>query len=256
VVDPVGIPPLDVERQETPMSWSTRQLAELAGTTLKTVRHYHEVGLLEEPQRSANGYKRYQVDHLIRLLRIKRLVDLGVPLSQVTAIARADADPEKALLIVDAELASSIERLQHVRAELSMIFRHHAPNDLPPGFGEAATGFTDADRSLILIFSRILDQAAMDDLRQLLVDFHDNPLRAEFDALPPDADDGARDHLARRYARFSRSLIARVPWLANPATRAARSGTDAEGIITEAIVDLYNPAQLDVIRRSRLIVQA
>ena len=31
------------------MPWSTRELAELAGTTVKAVRHYHEIGLLDEP---------------------------------------------------------------------------------------------------------------------------------------------------------------------------------------------------------------
>ena len=33
------------------MAWSTRQLAELAGTSLRAVRHYHDVGLLPEPER-------------------------------------------------------------------------------------------------------------------------------------------------------------------------------------------------------------
>jgi hypothetical protein len=59
------------------MAWSTRELAEPAGTTLKTVRHYHRIGLLEEPERAANGYKRYRVKHLVRLLRIRRPADLG-----------------------------------------------------------------------------------------------------------------------------------------------------------------------------------
>ncbi|WP_399921406.1 MerR family transcriptional regulator [Streptomyces kanamyceticus] len=48
-------------------AWSTGQLAELAGTTTKTVRHYHETGLLDEPERAPNGYKRYGVSHLVRL---------------------------------------------------------------------------------------------------------------------------------------------------------------------------------------------
>src|SRR5204863_5377681 len=39
------------------MAWSTREIAELAGTSLRAVRHYHEVGLLAEPERRANGYK-------------------------------------------------------------------------------------------------------------------------------------------------------------------------------------------------------
>ena len=51
------------------MAWSTRQLAELAGTTVKTVRHYHEIGLLSEPERASNGYKQYRTEHLVRLLQ-------------------------------------------------------------------------------------------------------------------------------------------------------------------------------------------
>ncbi|WP_342775062.1 MerR family DNA-binding transcriptional regulator [Nonomuraea diastatica] len=31
--------------------WSTRQLADLTGSTVKTIRHYHEIGLLEMPGR-------------------------------------------------------------------------------------------------------------------------------------------------------------------------------------------------------------
>ncbi|MEU6452749.1 MerR family transcriptional regulator, partial [Streptomyces sp. NPDC046979] len=65
------------------MSWSTREIAELAGTSLRAVRHYHEVGLLTEPERRANGYKQYGVLHLVRLLRVKRLVDLGFSLNQI-----------------------------------------------------------------------------------------------------------------------------------------------------------------------------
>ncbi len=40
------------------MAWNTRQLAELAGTTLRTVRHYHGIGLLAEPERGADGHTR------------------------------------------------------------------------------------------------------------------------------------------------------------------------------------------------------
>src|ERR1041384_7537207 len=103
------------------MTWSTRQLADLAGTTVKAVRHYHDVGLLEEPGRAANGYKQYGVRHLVRLLRIKRLADLGLPLAQIADLGEADERPEDALRVLDAELADTIERLQRVRAELAVI---------------------------------------------------------------------------------------------------------------------------------------
>jgi DNA-binding transcriptional MerR regulator len=39
------------------MTWSTSRLAQLAGTTTATVRHYHRVGVLEQPERLSNGYK-------------------------------------------------------------------------------------------------------------------------------------------------------------------------------------------------------
>jgi DNA-binding transcriptional MerR regulator len=103
------------------MTWSARQLAELAGTTLETVRQYQQVGLLEEPQRAPNGDQRYRVSHLVRLLRIERLVDLGVPLSQIATVGRAGEGPEEVLKIIDAELGSSIDRLQDVRAELRQL---------------------------------------------------------------------------------------------------------------------------------------
>jgi DNA-binding transcriptional MerR regulator len=47
------------------VAWSTRELAELAGTTVNTVRHYHRIGLLDEPERRNNGYKEYGVPHLV-----------------------------------------------------------------------------------------------------------------------------------------------------------------------------------------------
>ena len=68
------------------MGWSTRELAELAGTTIKAVRHYHEHGLLEDPRRAVNGYKQYGAGHLVRLLQIRRLRELGLSLSQIAGV--------------------------------------------------------------------------------------------------------------------------------------------------------------------------
>jgi DNA-binding transcriptional MerR regulator len=231
-------------------------MAELAGTTVKTVRHYHQVGLLEEPERAANGYKHYRVSHLVRLLRIKRLVDLGVPLAQIATIGRVDEHPEEALRLIDSELASTVEHLQRVRAELGMIIRNSSPTDLPTGFGTVASSLTDADRALILIYSRIFDKSGMDDLRQMIQDSHDDPVRAEFDALPADADEPTRQRLAERYAPVTRSLTAKYPWLDDLGSKAPLGKAAAESLITDALVDLYNPAQLDVLNRSHLIIQS
>jgi DNA-binding transcriptional MerR regulator len=120
------------------MGWSTREIAELAGTSLRAVRHYHDVGLLDEPARRANGYKQYGVAHLARVLRIKRLTDLGFSLPQISAMGDTDDHPEQALRILDAELAASIERLQRVRVDLGSILRQAVLTDLPPEIASAA----------------------------------------------------------------------------------------------------------------------
>lgn len=115
--------------------WSTRELAELAGTTVRAVRHYHEVGLLCEPRRRANGYKQYDVAHLVRALRIKRLAALGFSLPQIAELADADQHPREALRGLDTQLAHTLERLQRVRVKVHEILRQSAPTDLLPALG-------------------------------------------------------------------------------------------------------------------------
>jgi DNA-binding transcriptional MerR regulator len=62
------------------------QLADYAGVTVKTVRNYHERGLLEEPPRDASGYRRYGVEHAIRLVKIRTLAEAGVPLARMNEL--------------------------------------------------------------------------------------------------------------------------------------------------------------------------
>ncbi len=57
--------------------------------------------------------------HLVRLVRIKRLVDLGFSLPQIAALGDGDDHPEQALRELDAELAATIDRLQRARDELA-----------------------------------------------------------------------------------------------------------------------------------------
>lgn len=230
------------------MAWSTRELAELAGTTLKTVRYYHAIGLLDEPERAANGYKKYRIPHLIRLLRIRRLVDLGVPLSGIAAMAESDENAEQALRALDAELAASIERQQRMREDLALIRRHRNLVDLPPGFGENAAELSDADRSLLMLYSRVFSPATMAALREL----HSVPRtrnEVAFDTLPEDASEETRRRLAERYAPEVREQLAAHPLLQDPAAQAPMSAAATSSVIVQGIVELYNRAQLDVMRR-------
>jgi DNA-binding transcriptional MerR regulator len=239
------------------MAWSTREIAELAGTSLRAVRHYHQVGLLPEPERRSNGYKQYGVAHLVRLVRIKRLVDLGFSLPQIAAMGESDDHPEQALRDLDAELAATITRLQRARDELGELLEHSAPTDLPPDFvaPDAAAKLTDADRSLVVVLSRVLGPRGRQVYADMMRETPDDPAGTELDHLPADADETTRHDLAERLAPHILAVRQAHPGLNDLRSDAPRGKRFADRAIDAAMLDLYNPAQLDVLRRAGQIVR-
>ena len=238
------------------MAWSTRELADLAGTTVNTVRHYHRLGLLDEPTRRYNGYKQYGVRHLVRLLRIRRLAQLGVPLSQVGPVGAGDENASDALRAVDAELAANIERLQQARADIAAILRDDAPADAPAGFASVAAHLSEADRSIIHIYSRFYDDDALADLRRMVeVDAASGAVGEEIAALGTDADEATRQRLAERLAPTLARNLLDYPWLADPARHAVPHARATQQTFIDAVTELYNPAQIDVLHRAGLIAQ-
>ncbi|MEV6154726.1 MerR family DNA-binding transcriptional regulator [Nonomuraea sp. NPDC052129] len=108
------------------------ELAELAGVTVRTLRHYHQIGLLPEPRRASGGYREYDVGHLVRLLRITRMTALGVQLSVLPAVLDHPAAAEELLDELDRRAAADIERLTARRADIAALRHSGAPPDLPP----------------------------------------------------------------------------------------------------------------------------
>jgi DNA-binding transcriptional MerR regulator len=234
------------------VAWSTRQLAEMAGTTVKSVRYYHQLGLLDEPARLSNGYKQYEVRHLVRLLQITRLTELGVPLAQIQAVGGAGDDPDAALRVLDSELEATIERLQRIRGELALIMQHRAPVDLPAGFSDVGGHLSEADRALVMIWSRVFDESAMDDLRTILRDEPRTSDDDEFDSLPADADRVTRRRLGAALAPGMGRLFDSYPWLADPAGHAEHGSATSTATVGAAVTELYNQAQLEVLYRAYL----
>lgn len=54
------------------------EAARLLGITPKAIRHYHKIGLLSEPERTASDYRLYDATALLRLQRIRRLQAMGL----------------------------------------------------------------------------------------------------------------------------------------------------------------------------------
>jgi DNA-binding transcriptional MerR regulator len=234
------------------MAWSTRELAGLAGTTVNSIRHYHRLGLLNEPERRYNGYKEYEVPDLVRLLRIRRLVNLGVPLSQIGEVSPSTEITPDTLRDVDAGLAANIEDLQRARADIAAVLRDDAPADAPAGFASVASRLSEADSSIIHIYSQVYDADALADLRDM-VETHDDAIGDELNSLPPDADDATKQRLAEQLAPALAQNLIDYPWLSDPMSRLSNTKRITEQTFVEAVVALYSPVQLDVLARAGVL---
>jgi DNA-binding transcriptional MerR regulator len=98
------------------------QLASYAGVTIRAVRHYHQIGLLPEPERDASGYRTYQAAAVVRLIQIRTLAEAGVPLARVRELL--DADPETfatATTEIDRQLRAQIRALQEHRRRIAQL---------------------------------------------------------------------------------------------------------------------------------------
>lgn len=95
------------------------QLASYAGVTVRTVRHYHAKGLLPEPDRDHSGYRRYDAQAVVELIRIRTLAGAGVPLSRVHELLSAgDEDFAAAVADIDRRLRAEIRELQRHRRRI------------------------------------------------------------------------------------------------------------------------------------------
>ena len=80
------------------MDWSIQDIARLAGTTSRTLRHYGDIGLLSPSRIGSNGYRYYNDAALRRLQRILLLRELGLGLPAIAEVLEGNQDDARALL--------------------------------------------------------------------------------------------------------------------------------------------------------------
>jgi DNA-binding transcriptional MerR regulator len=79
------------------VEWSIQDIARLAGTTSRTLRHYGDVGLLAPSRIGSNGYRYYDADALTRLQRILLLRELGLGIPAIVDVMAGQRDNVQAL---------------------------------------------------------------------------------------------------------------------------------------------------------------
>jgi DNA-binding transcriptional MerR regulator len=156
------------------------QLASYAGVSIRAVRHYHQVGLMPEPERNASGYRTYDVNAVVRLIRIRTLVEAGVPLARVQELLDSDTKTfVEQTVQIDRELRARIRGLQEHRRRIAQLASGDSlavPDEVADYLDRvraigAAESLVEAERDAwILVAARYPDQIAafMDDkVRQL-----------------------------------------------------------------------------------------
>jgi len=98
------------------------QLASAAGVTVRTVRHYHQIELLPEPDRDGSGYRRYPAQAVVDLVRIRTLADAGVPLARISNLLQAPPDEFRAAICdIDDDLQRRITELSEHRRRIAAL---------------------------------------------------------------------------------------------------------------------------------------
>jgi MerR family transcriptional regulator, thiopeptide resistance regulator len=119
------------------MAYTVKQLADMAGVSVRTLHYYDQLGLLRPQNHTPNGYRQYGQEAVVRLQQIMFFRELGFSLSEIKDIVnRPDFDvlraleTHRALLLKKAQrlndLIATVDRtISNVKGELSMKTREY-----------------------------------------------------------------------------------------------------------------------------------
>jgi DNA-binding transcriptional MerR regulator/effector-binding domain-containing protein len=100
--------------------------------TVKTLRHYHEIGLLTPADVDPyTGYRRYGTEQLATAQVVRRLRDLGMPLEEIRAVLAAPSPEARNGQIAAhlARLTDQLESTQRAVGELRDLLVRAAPDN-------------------------------------------------------------------------------------------------------------------------------
>jgi len=105
------------------------RVADAVGLSLRTIRHYEEMGLVTPSGRTAGGFRLYDAQDVDRLLLIKRMKPLGYTLEEMAALlqlidalavsAKGGSAPPDALGRLRAYADAAQDRIADLRAKVA-----------------------------------------------------------------------------------------------------------------------------------------
>ncbi|MEI5036176.1 MerR family transcriptional regulator [Streptomyces sp. S1A(2023)] len=238
------------------------QAAAYVGVTIKTVRHYHRLGLVAEPERDGSGYRRYRSGELFRLVQVRTLAAAGVPLGEIGDLL--DADPRTFAATLDDVHHQLTERIDDLIARRDRLHRlDHGDRALLPDRacavldGLAGLGFAPdyvAVQREALVLARALVPEIFHNFLTRLERALDDPESVEltkraWDARSWEPDDPRIEELASELAG---KLLADRTLLAMP----AGLGNQSDAASRYALVNHHREDQSPSIARLNTLVEA
>jgi DNA-binding transcriptional MerR regulator len=105
--------------------YTVKQLADLAGVTVRTLHHYDEIGLLKPSSVGGNGYRYYGEAALYRLQQILFYRELEVPLDEIKRlVGRPDFDVLAALESHRTALQAEAQRVEKLIRTIDLTVQH------------------------------------------------------------------------------------------------------------------------------------
>ncbi|MEV1046732.1 MerR family transcriptional regulator [Streptomyces sp. NPDC049916] len=144
--------------------------AAFVGTTPRAIRHYHEIGLIPEPERGGDDRRRYGYEDMIRLLWIRKMADAGIALDDIrdaftTGTASPVADREDGVADVLGRLEATLAAQEaEVRRQRAAVRRMRAEGSRMGLLSDLVTGrlnglpegsLRQADLDTLLVTERV-----------------------------------------------------------------------------------------------------
>jgi DNA-binding transcriptional MerR regulator len=110
--------------------YSVKQLAKLAGVSVRTLHYYDEIGLLKPSSVGGNGYRYYEEEALLKLQQILFYRELELTLDEVkTVVGRPDFDVISALQSHREALQGRVKRLKRLLQTVDKTIDHLKGNE-------------------------------------------------------------------------------------------------------------------------------
>lgn len=174
------------------------EVARRTGLTVRTLRHYDDLGLLVPGERTSGDYRLYGSDDLDRLLAIQSLKSLGLSLEEIgSALDDPDFDADEVLTrhvaLVEERLAAERDLLTRLRALQSA----------------ARTGWEDVV-AVIELTERLRHPDPGVRLRAVITSGGLAPLASLLDGLRTDPEPGVREALTWSVVQYGADAVGPV----------------------------------------------